>query len=101
MTRKKTPTAPERPESAGTIEFVDRPILGPLTDTRRALLETLTNGRALVVPLHGRSVNNVQGPLRVWLRKQGYRFHYRRNPDTDSLIAWAEALPPRTKKGSR
>jgi hypothetical protein len=80
------------------IKFVDRPVAGPITETRRALLETLTNGRAVVVPLHGRSVNNVQSPLRVWLKKQGYRFHYRRAEDGATIVAWAEPARKESKE---
>ena len=53
------------------IEFVERPRPPALTDERRALLETATNGKAIVVELNGRPSRRMQNTLRAWLRTQG------------------------------
>ncbi len=77
------------------IEFVERPRPPALTDERRALLETAKNGKAIVVELNGCPSRRVQNTLRAWLRTQGYLLHYKRSPDTYSLICWAEPKAPR------
>jgi hypothetical protein len=52
------------------IEFVERP--SGLSDERRALLETATNQKALVIALNGRPSRRVQDTLRAWLSRRGY-----------------------------
>ena len=80
------------------IEFVERPRPPALTETRRALLETATNGQAIVIAFHDRPSHRVQNTLRKWLETQGHVLHYKRSTDTYSLICWAEPKAPRKER---
>ena len=80
------------------IEFVERPPAPGLPEERRALLETATNGHAIVIALNGPPGHRVQNTLRKWLETQGHVLHYKRSTDTYSLICWAEPKAPRKER---
>jgi hypothetical protein len=72
-----------------TIKFVERKV-SEYAEARQALLETIKNGKAAVLPLNGAPASTLQQVLRSWLKHRGYILHYRQSDDGKDIIAWAE-----------
>ena len=74
--------------------FVDRPTRrnAPPQFTDK-ILATVENGRAVRIPLKGRTPQNVQQNLRNFVRRRGLVFVYRSNGD--SIVAWCEKVKGR------
>lgn len=70
---------------------IGRPTRGqPMSPLTRAVMETVDSGKAVRIPLIGRSANSVQTGLRMTLRRHGYRLKY--FTEGRAIIAWAEPL---------
>jgi hypothetical protein len=86
-----------RPSTDTPIQYVARPV-----DWRRwqrhqpdeglvqGILHTAVNGQAIKIALNGESLERVYHRYRRAVSAEGYRLHYRRSPDNQSLTVWAE-----------
>ena len=61
-----------------------------------ALVDTVTSGQALLIPLNGRSLTTLQSRCRLAMTTRGFKFHYRANVDGTAISAWAEKKPERS-----
>ena len=56
----------------------------------RAFIETATSGKALRVPLNGKTANKIGSPFHAAARTCGMRAHYVTAPEGDAIIVWAD-----------
>ena len=83
-------------------EIVPRPVkrAGPgalHTPLLLALMQTVTSGQSVRVPLNGENVSKVQSRLRESLRRRDFALRYQK--DGDAIVCWAvprHPIPPET-----